>query len=212
MLGINDLWLFVVSGLLLNMTPGADLLYLIDRSISQGVRYGVAAGLGASVGCIVHICIAVLGLSAVLATSEFAFSVVKYIGAAYLVYLGCSLLISKNKVVISTNNTSKKSGFFAVMGKAILINVLNPKVALFFLAFFPQFVDVSYDNLILAFLILGAIFIFNATLWSVFVAWSASSIAKKLSVNSTLGKAIKNLMAIIFFGFGVRLALSSMAG
>jgi len=212
MLGINDLWLFVASGLLLNMTPGADLLYLIDRSISQGVRYGVAAGLGASVGCIVHICIAVLGLSAVLATSEFAFSVVKYIGAAYLVYLGCSLLISKNKVVISTNNTSKKSGFFAVMGKAILINVLNPKVALFFLAFFPQFVDVSYDNLILAFLILGAIFIFNATLWSVFVAWSASSIAKKLSVNSTLGKAIKNLMAIIFFGFGVRLALSSMAG
>jgi len=208
MLGINDLWLFVISGLLLNMTPGADLLYLIDRSISQGVRYGIAAGLGASVGCVVHICIAVLGLSAVLATSEFAFSVVKYIGAAYLVYLGCSLLISKHKVAISTNNTSKKGGFFAVMGKAILINVLNPKVALFFLAFFPQFVDVSYDNSILAFLILGAIFVINATLWNVFVAWSASSIAKKLNVNSTLGKILKRLMAVIFIGFGVRLALS----
>lgn len=208
MFGINDLWLFIVSGLLLNMTPGADLLYLIDRSISQGVRPGIAAGLGTSVGCVVHICIAILGLSAVLATSEFAFSVIKYLGAAYLVYLGCSLLISKNKVKTPANNITKKSGFFAVMGKAILINVLNPKVALFFLAFFPQFVDVSYDNSILAFLILGTIFIFNATLWSVFVAWSASSVAKKLSVNSTLGKVLKSLMAIIFIGFGVRLALS----
>ena len=208
MFGINDLWLFVISGLLLNMTPGADLLYLIDRSIAQGVRYGVAAGLGASVGCVVHICIAVLGLSAILATSEFAFSIVKYLGAAYLVYLGCSLLISKNKVKAPANNITKKSGFFAVMGKAILINILNPKVALFFLAFFPQFVDVSYDNSTLALLILGAIFVFNATLWNVFVAWSASSIAKKLSVNSILGKTLKRLMAIIFIGFGVRLALS----
>jgi threonine/homoserine/homoserine lactone efflux protein len=208
MFGINDLWLFVISGLLLNMTPGTALLYLIDRSMSQGVRYGIAAGFGASVGCIVHICIAVLGLSAVLATSEFAFSVVKYIGAAYLVYLGCSLLISKNKVVTSINNIAKKGGFFTVMGKAILINILNPKVALFFIAFFPQFVDASYDNSTLTFLILGAIFVINATLWNVFVAWSASSIAKKLSVNSTLGKTLKRLMAVIFIGFGVRLALT----
>jgi len=208
MFGINDLWLFIISGLLLNMTPGADLLYLIDRSISQGVRYGIAAGLGASVGCIVHICIAVLGLSAVLATSEFAFSVVKYIGAAYLVYLGCSLLISKNKVATPTGDTAKQGGFFSVMGKAILINILNPKVALFFIAFFPQFVDDSYDNPALTLLILGVIFVFNATLWNVFVAWSASSIAKNLSVNSTFGKMLKKLMAIIFIGFGVRLALS----
>jgi len=208
MFGINDLWLFIVSGLLLNMTPGAELLYLINRSISQGVRYGIAAGFGASVGCIVHICIAVLGLSAVLATSEFAFSIVKYLGAAYLVYLGCLLLINKNKVVAPTNNISKKASFFAVMGKAILINILNPKVALFFLAFFPQFVDVSYDNSILAFLILGAIFVFNATLWNVFAAWSAASIAKKLSANSLLGKVLKRLMAIVFIGFGVKLASS----
>jgi threonine/homoserine/homoserine lactone efflux protein len=208
MFGINDLWLFVISGLLLNMTPGADLLYLIDRSISQDVRYGVAAGFGASVGCIVHICIAVLGLSAVLATSEFAFSVVKYIGAAYLVYLGCSLLIIKTKVAVPAGDTTKQGGFFAVMGKAILINILNPKVALFFIAFFPQFVDSSYDNSTLTLLILGAIFVINATLWNVFVAWTASSIAKKLSVNSTLGKMLKRLMAIIFIGFGVRLALS----
>ena len=161
MLGINDLWLFVVSGLLLNMTPGADLLYLIDRSISQGVRHGVAAGLGASVGCILHIYIAVLGLSAVLASSEYAFSIVKYLGAAYLVYLGCSLLLKNNKVTAPSNNTSKNKnvGFLTVMGKAILINILNPKVAIFFLAFFPQFVDVSYDNSILAFLILVAIFV-----------------------------------------------------
>ena len=72
MFGINDLWLFVVSGLLLNMTPGADLLYLIDRSMSQGVRYGIAAGLGASLGCIVHMCLAVLGLSAIMLASELA--------------------------------------------------------------------------------------------------------------------------------------------
>jgi threonine/homoserine/homoserine lactone efflux protein len=208
MFGINDLWLFIVSGLLLNMTPGVDILYIIDRSTQQGVRYGIAAALGVSAGCVVHICIAVLGLSAILATSEVAFSIVKYLGAAYLVYLGFSLLLSNVKTNRVEQDVSRSNGFFGVLLKAVLINILNPKVALFFIAFFPQFVDVSYDNSILAFLILGTIFIFNATLWSVFVAWSASSVAKKLSVNSTLGKVLKSLMAIIFIGFGVRLALS----
>ena len=111
LLGVKDLWLFVVSGLLLNMTPGADLFYLIDRSISQGVRYGIAAGLGASLGCIVHMCLAVLGLSAIMLASELAFSAVKYLGAAYLVYLGISLLLNKEANENTSHSPSKHAGF-----------------------------------------------------------------------------------------------------
>ncbi|MGE4594776.1 MAG: LysE family translocator [Gammaproteobacteria bacterium] len=208
MFGINDLWLFIVSGLLLNMTPGVDILYIIDRSTQQGVRYGITAALGVSAGCVVHICIAVLGLSAILATSEVAFTIVKYLGAAYLVYLGFSILLSKNTNKSSVSKSKRDNSFFGVFVKATLINVLNPKVALFFLAFIPQFIDVNSENTIQTFLILGAIFTFNATVWDIFVAWSASSIAKKLSYNSLLGKVLKRVMAVVFIGFGVRLALS----
>lgn len=208
MFGINDLWLFVVSGLLLNMTPGADLLYLIDRSMSQGVRYGIAAGLGASLGCIVHMCLAVLGLSAIMLASELAFSAVKYLGAAYLVYLGISLLLNKEVNENTSYLSSKHGGFFATLMKATIINILNPKVALFFLAFFPQFIDTGSDNAALAFLLLGAIFVFNATIWNVFVAWFAANIANRLGSNSAIGRFLKKLIAVIFIGFGVRLALS----
>jgi len=208
MLGINDLWLFAISGLLLNMTPGADLIYLIDRSIHQGVRYGIAAGLGASLGCVVHICLAVLGLSAIMTSSELVFSVVKYLGAAYLAYLGLSLLLSKGVGNSASHLNLKSHGFLAVLLKAAIINILNPKVAVFFLAFFPQFVDTNSSNAALAFLFLGAIFVFNATLWNVIVAWSAGSLAGRFEPSSIIGGVLKKLTALVFIGLGVRLALS----
>ena len=210
MFGIQDLWLFVISGLLLNMTPGADLLYLIDRSIAQGVRFGIAAGIGASLGCIVHIFLAVVGLSAILHTSDLAFTIVQYLGAAYLIYLGLSTWEKTHKVSSKTAISSPNSGLYRVATKAIMINLFNPKVALFFIAFFPQFIDIDNANSTLAFVFLGAIFVINATLWNVFVAWSASGISNKLALYSKLGILLQRLCSIIFIGLGLRLGLSEV--
>src|ERR1700730_8251518 len=136
MLGTHDLWLFVLSGLLLNITPGPDALYIVGRSSTQGWRAGAVAALGIGAGTLVHICAAALGLSAILAASATAFTAVKFVGAAYLVYVGVSLIRSKSSTqpppTAAGHRTTPMRGIFL---QGFLTNVLNPKVALFFLAF-----------------------------------------------------------------------------
>ena len=140
MFGVHDLWLFVLSGLLLNITPGPDTLYIMGRSSVQGLRAGAVAALGIGAGALVHVCAASLGLSAILAASATAFTAVKIIGAAYLVYVGVSLIRSKNSIqsppIASCSRPASMRGIFF---QGFFTNVLNPKVALFFLAFLPQF-------------------------------------------------------------------------
>ncbi|HLQ46165.1 MAG TPA: LysE family translocator, partial [Planctomycetaceae bacterium] len=175
MFGTHDFLLFVAAGVLLNITPGPDMLYIIGRSSSQGWRAGAAAALGIGAGCVVHIVAAALGLSAVLAASATAFTILKIIGAAYLVYVGVSLIRSSR-----SSPQARHAVVFApatlrtVFVQGFLTNVLNPKVALFFLAFLPQFIDSDAPTKPLAFLFLGAVFNFNGTLWNLLVAWSAA--------------------------------------
>ena len=140
LLGINELWLFILSGLLLNVTPGPDTAYIIGRSVQLGWRGGAAAALGISCGCLVHVFGAAIGLSALLLTSAAAFTVVKLVGAAYLVFTGIQMLLSRQSPVADIAVQDDAIPLRRVFWQGALTNALNPKVALFFLAFLPQFV------------------------------------------------------------------------
>jgi threonine/homoserine/homoserine lactone efflux protein len=207
--GIHDLWLFVLSGLLLNITPGPDTLYIVGRSSAQGWRAGAIAALGIGSGALVHVCAATLGLSAILAASATAFTAVKIIGAAYLLYVGISLILAKTpsqspSVPADHRPTSLRGIFF----QGFLTNVLNPKVALFFLAFLPQFVASDAPSKPLAFLVLGMIFDFTGTLWNLTVAWSTARISTRLAASAGFKTWFNRCVGSVFVYVGIRLALA----
>lgn len=206
MFGTHDLALFIVSGLLLNVTPGADSLYIATRSITQGVRAGVAAALGIGTGCFVHVFAGALGLSAILATSAAAFATVKYVGAAYLVYVGWSLLRSRPSTA-QLPTSMPPAPLRTIFAQGFLTNVLNPKVALFFLAFVPQFIEPTAPSKPLAFLFLGAVFNLNGTLWCLFLAW-ATARAGALAIGRRAAAWLGRSVGAVFVFLGVRLALS----
>jgi len=206
MLGTQDLAVFVVAGLLLNITPGPDTLYIVGRSSSQGLRAGVAAALGVGAGILVHISAAAVGVSALFAASATAFTVLKLVGAAYLVYVGISLM----RLSAASVPALQAAGLRAVFVKGFWTNVLNPKVALFFLAFLPQFVDPSAAHKTLALLFLGLVFNVNGTLWNLFVAWSAAQVGRVL-VRGRAAAWFNRAVGAVFVLLGVRLALSRSA-
>ncbi len=205
MLGTHDLTLFIVSGLLLNVTPGADSLYIATRSATQGLAAGLAAVLGIALGCCVHVLAAALGLSAVLATSAYAFTVVKLVGAAYLVYVGVSML--RSRPVAGRAATLPSAPLRAVVVQGFLTNALNPKVALFFLAFVPQFIVPSAPDKPLAFVFLGAIFTVNGVLWCLFLAWAAARVGA-LGIGGRAALWLNRGVGALFVVLGVRLALA----
>jgi threonine/homoserine/homoserine lactone efflux protein len=203
MLGIHDFGWFVLAGLLLNITPGADLLYITARAGAGGVRAGVLASLGVSAGCLVHICLAVLGLSALLYAWVELFWVVKLAGAAYLLYLGVSMFFSKATPARKAPAKGK-----AIFWQGFLTNALNPKVALFFLAFLPQFVTPHSPDAPLAFLLLGAVFSTNGFIVGAGAAFLVSKAALGLRNRPWIGVWLKRMAGSLFVYFGVRLALS----
>jgi threonine/homoserine/homoserine lactone efflux protein len=216
MFGTHDLWLFVLSGLLLNITPGPDTLYIVGRSSAQGGRAGAVAALGVGAGALVHICAAALGLSALLAASAAAFTVVKIIGAAYLVYVGISLIRSKSPAASPPAAVSHRPAAHShrpaplrgIFFQGFLTNVLNPKVALFFLAFLPQFVLSDAPSKPLAFFFLGVIFDFNGTLWNLLVAWSTARLSRRLGASGRFKKWFNRCVGSLFVCVGIRLALA----
>ena len=209
MLGTHDLLLFIVAGWLLNITPGPDMLYIIGRSTVQGLRAGVVAALGVGAGIFIHIAATALGLSAILAASAGALTVIKLLGAAYLVYVGISLLRSSSAPFDSAAATRlAPASLRSVFMQGFLTNVLNPKVALFFLAFLPQFVASDATNQPLAFFFLGLVFNVNGTLWNVFVAWSAARLSAGLRQRADALKWFNRCVGGIFVALGIRLALA----
>jgi threonine/homoserine/homoserine lactone efflux protein len=209
MLGTVDLGVFVVAGLILNITPGADMLYIASRSAVQGTKAGVIAALGIGVGCLVHILFATLGLSVILASSALAFAVVKYAGAAYLVYLGIVTLLSLRAKEEVKADTALPLSNGRIFRQAMLINVLNPKVALFFMALLPQFVSPQAAHPALSFLFLGCLFDFNGTIVNVVFAVFSSKIAGRFRQSLVLGRLGRTAVAGLFIALGLRLALSS---
>jgi threonine/homoserine/homoserine lactone efflux protein len=212
MFGTHNLWLFVLSGLLLNIAPGPDTLYIVGRSSTLGFRAGAVAALGIGAGTLVHICAAALGLSAILVASAGAFTTVKYIGAAYLLYVGITLIRAAGETHSSTSTviprTATVRGIFV---QGFLTNVLNPKVALFFLAFLPQFVASDASSKPLAFLLLGAIFDVNGTLWNLLVAWSTARLTRlssRLAPRAAFKRWFNRCVGGVFILIGIRLALA----
>lgn len=207
MSAITDLSLFIAAGLLLNVTPGADMLYVLSRGAAQGLRAGVVAALGIGAGCCGHIVFAVLGMSAILAASSLAFSVLKYVGAIYLIYLGVtalrSLRSSPAQIVARPTATLR-----TIFREAALTNLLNPKVALFFLALLPQFVSPHADNKALALAVLGVIFNINGTLVNIVVGAASGTIAGRMRGHARLAGCLKGAMGGVLILLGVRLALS----
>lgn len=206
-----NLTMFIASGLLLNITPGADVLYITSRGASQGTRAGIVAALGIGAGGLVHILFAAFGLSAILATSALAFTIVKLVGAAYLVYLGITTLLSlkAQPETAGKNVAAEAQPNSRIFRQAILVNILNPKVALFFLAFLPQFVAPHAAHPALAFLFLGCLFNFNGTLVNILFAISSAKIAGRVRKGSALPSLLKAGVGSLFVWIGVRLAITA---
>jgi threonine/homoserine/homoserine lactone efflux protein len=209
MLGIHELWLFVISGLLLNVTPGPDTAYIAGRSLQFGWRGGAAAALGVSTGCLVHVFAAAIGLSALLAASSAAFTFVKWIGAAYLCTMGVKMLLSRAQTPAgdAPASGSGEMSLRRVFAQGALTNILNPKVALFFLAFLPQFVAADSPHKAAAFLLLGLIFIFNGTLWCLGVAAFAARAAGRVRQSGRTVAWINRTLGGLFVYLGVRVAM-----
>jgi threonine/homoserine/homoserine lactone efflux protein len=194
---------------LLNITPGPDTAYIVGRSVQMGWRGGAAAALGICTGCLVHVFAAAIGLSALLAASSVAFTVVKWAGAAYLCFIGVQLLLSRPGAMAATGAAAAHDviSLRQVFWQGALTNVLNPKVALFFLAFLPQFVAADSPHKPAAFVLLGLIFIFNSTLWCLGVAAFAARAARSIRQSSRALLWINRALGGMFIYLGVRVAM-----
>jgi|SRR5215469_1575631 len=210
MLGIHNYWLFILSGILLNLTPGQDTMYILGRSLTGGLHAGVASALGISVGSIFHTLAAAAGLSVLLATSPLAFTAVKLCGATYLIYLGARLLFTRSaaSAAAELGAAPARGGARAAFGQGILTNVLNPKVALFFLAFLPQFITPASSSKTLAFLALGATFITTGVIWSLVLAVAAARLRSFFVRNPNVRTLIDRATGGLFMLLGARLAWS----
>ncbi|MEL3921380.1 LysE family translocator [Aeromonas enteropelogenes] len=206
MFGIHDLALFVVSGLLLNMMPGPDSLLIMLRSGSQGWRAGSAAALGIGTGTMIHVLAAALGLSALLSASAELFAVIKLVGALYLIYLGISLFRQKSARVDSAGVSLPALSYGRIYWQGVLTNVLNPKVALFFLAFVPQFIAPDSPDKALAFILLGCIFNLNGMIWCHFLVFSTAYASNKVKLPTRIGRWLNRGIGTLFVGLGVKLA------
>ncbi len=207
---IQDLPLFVVAAVLLNIAPGPDSLLVVTRSAAQGWRAGSAATLGICAGTFVHILAAALGLSAVLAASSVAFAVVKYVGAAYLLYVGVTMLFTKHGSGSAATAESRSPGqsYSRILLQGFLTNVLNPKVALFFVAFVPQFIDAQSANAPAGFLLLGIIFNTTNAIWCHILALVTAFTRNKVRTSERVATWLNRAIGAMFVSFGVRLALT----
>ncbi|MCL6470456.1 MAG: LysE family translocator, partial [Ralstonia sp.] len=207
-LGIVNLPLFMLAVFLLNVTPGPDTAYIVGRSVSQGRAAGLLSSLGVSAGCCVHVLAVAFGLTALLAASTVAFTVIKVVGAAYLIYLGGRMLLAppeRDDATVEQAETpaaKRVRPLKSLFMQGFLTNVLNPKVVLFFLSFFPQFVDPHAAHKALAFLALGAVFIVMSTIWNSLVAWVAASVTRRVAGKPGIKRWLDRVVGTAFIGLG----------
>lgn len=208
---LQHLLLFVAAGWLLNLTPGPDVLYIVTNALRAGARAGVVAGLGITAGCFVHVFAAAAGVSALMAASATAFTVLKWAGAAYLLWMGVRLLLARApqqaQDLQAIARAQPAASLGAVFRGGFLTNVLNPKVAIFFLAFVPQFIAPDAGNKALAFVLLGTLFNLNSipvnSGWALAAAWMARRGAVQRGMHW-----LDRAAGAMFIAFGLKLALT----
>ncbi|KUO53023.1 MAG: hypothetical protein APF76_12655 [Desulfitibacter sp. BRH_c19] len=205
---ITTLILFAGASLILLITPGPSIIYIITQSIEKGRSAGITAVLGVELGSFIHVIAAAFGISALLMASATAFNIIKFIGAGYLIYLGlCKLL--KHEMLEDNDNGIKNNKLSSVFYKAILVNLLNPKTALFFLAFLPQFVDVSKGTATTQIMFLGLVFIMLAISTDTLFALLAGSTGKLLKKKTSFLNAQRYITGSIYLALGVATAFTS---
>ncbi len=210
MLGTENILIFLSTGILLNLYPGPDTLYIVGRSVSQGRLAGVAAALGISSGSVVHIFLGSMGLSAVIATSAKAFLLVKMAGAGYLIYQGCTMIFRKKPQNDHVPKTAEGIEPLKIYRQGAITNILNPKVAVFFMAFLPQFISADSPNKALSFAALGLIFLTTGTIWCLLVAVFASALSQRLRANTSASKWLIKINGALFICLGLKLATATM--
>lgn len=213
--GIDQLGLFIVAGLLLNLTPGPDVLYIVSQGLRGGWRGGLVAALGITAGCFVHVAAATVGLSALVAASATAFTVLKWIGAGYLLYIGVTMLLARSGGRESAPDPAAVAwrgggapGLGKVFAQGFWTNTLNPKVALFFLAFLPQFILPDAPHKSQTFLVLGLTFIVNSLPVNLGYGLGAAWLSGRLSAVSRGMGWLERGAGALFIYFGIRLALA----
>lgn len=202
MYGIINYEVFLLTGILLNLIPGADTMYIVGRSISQGRKAGVYSVFGIITGSLVHTLLVAFGLSIILTKSIVLFNTIKVIGVIYLVYLGIKMILDKTNVDFQA--PSNKLNIRKIYLQGLLTSLTNPKVSLFFIAFLPQFIDTKASSP-MPFIILGITFTVTGLLWCLFVAFFSSYVTKKLRGNQKVGMILNKVTGIIFIGMGLKL-------
>jgi threonine/homoserine/homoserine lactone efflux protein len=206
MLGIHHYGWFLATAMVLVITPGQDTFFILGRSLSGGRAAGIAAALGITAGSVIHTFAAALGLSALLATSQYAFMAVKFAGAAYLVYVGARALLSRASGLPGGQAAGQEAGRGTAFRQGILSNLLNPKVALFFLALMPQFITAGSVNKVGAFLALGLSFVALGLIWCVLLAIAAARLRGAFLRRPSMANVLTKVAGVMFIALGLRLA------
>jgi len=207
MFHFQNIYIFFFTTLLLNFTPGNDVLYVASRSISQGTRAGIISALGIFCGCFIHISASALGLSLVIAQSAYLFSIIKFAGAAYLIFLGIKALLTKPDMSTAVTSTGK-TGNLKDFKKGFITNVLNPKVAIFFLSFLPQFVDAKSPYIKIDLVTLGLWFAVQGTLVLILYAIVLGKIKDLFKRSPRVWLIQEKITGLILIGLGIKIALA----
>jgi threonine/homoserine/homoserine lactone efflux protein len=208
--GILHPGFFCLAVLLLNATPGPDTAYIVGRSVAQGRLAGLVSVAGISIGCCLHAIALAVGLSALLATSAVAFLLVKLAGGIYLVFLGLRMLLASTPEKNSDHLVRTTKSLPIIFWQALVTNLLNPKVILFFLSFFPQFVAPDAPHKAIAFLLLGALFVIMSTCWNCGTALVAGAVTQRLKGGHRFQRWLERGVGSIFIALGARLALAKI--
>lgn len=208
MYGVENLVTFILAAIIVVITPGIDTIMVLTRSISQGKTAGLYSAIGVSLGLLVHTCAATFGLSLILAKSAFAYSLIKYLGAAYLIYIGYKSLTAKTPQTEITSAQAKPARNSKILFTAFLSDVLNPKIAIFFLAFLPQFISPSAIDHPMPYLLLGTIIFLITLVWCTMLALLGSRVATLFNRNKKAEAIMNKTTGIVFILLGLKVALS----
>ncbi|AZQ64421.1 LysE family translocator [Flammeovirga pectinis] len=206
---IIHLDVFVITALIFVMTPGIDTIFVLNKAISEGKTVGVYSTLGINVGVIVHTFFAAMGLSLIVAQSAIAFLILKYCGAAYLFYLGITSLLSKEELNVKFDDNKGQKSNKEHFLSGVITNVLNPKVALFFLSFFPQFIKEEAIGNAFPFLVLGSIYAFLGVIWFLIITYFSTLFSEKLRRNKKFNTYLNKCSGIIFLLMGIKVLFKS---